>query len=218
MKIQVWLWGVCALVFLGCGVPEDEPDIGSVGQAVGETCGDSIVGPAETCDDGNATAGDGCSDTCIIEAGHVCRTPGSTCRTTVCSVDAVGGETFAQMNFIEIGVGDGAYWGTTGNSPAGYHARPSTGATNPAILGYVADPSDTDWTDYDGDFFVPGSPEEGWGLEVGGATFNNNRSGPTIDMAGTFGAWATGALSAPTYCFRCFASATATAKLAAGAT
>ncbi len=31
-------------------------------------CGDTITGPGETCDDGNTTAGDGCSSTCQIEA------------------------------------------------------------------------------------------------------------------------------------------------------
>ncbi len=35
-------------------------------------CGDSIVSGTEDCDDGNATAGDGCSATCVHETGWTC--------------------------------------------------------------------------------------------------------------------------------------------------
>lgn len=37
-------------------------------------CGDGTRGLGETCDDGNAVAGDGCSDTCVLEAGYTCTT------------------------------------------------------------------------------------------------------------------------------------------------
>jgi cysteine-rich repeat protein len=37
--------------------------------ANGIVCGNGIVDPGETCDDGNATGGDGCSDTCMSETG-----------------------------------------------------------------------------------------------------------------------------------------------------
>lgn len=136
---------------------------------IGATCGNGVVDPGEACDDGNASGGDGCSESCSIETGYVCRTPGGPCRSVVCSADAIGDEAFMRLNFIEVGVGSGGFFGTTGNSPAGYHARPSQGASNPNILGYLADPDDTQWTDYHGDFFVPGSPVEGWGIEIGGA-------------------------------------------------
>lgn len=36
------------------------------------TCGDGIVEPGETCDDGNTRDGDGCSATCTVEAGWTC--------------------------------------------------------------------------------------------------------------------------------------------------
>ncbi len=42
-------------------------------------CGNSSVSGAETCDDGNAIAGDGCSTTCQTEPGCSCPTPGSAC-------------------------------------------------------------------------------------------------------------------------------------------
>ncbi len=35
-------------------------------------CGNSMVEPGETCDDGNMAAGDGCSDTCLVEPEFYC--------------------------------------------------------------------------------------------------------------------------------------------------
>ncbi|MGC4069105.1 MAG: DUF4215 domain-containing protein [Polyangiaceae bacterium] len=43
-------------------------------------CGDKLLGAEEACDDGNQTAGDGCSSDCkTIEEGHVCPEPGKPC-------------------------------------------------------------------------------------------------------------------------------------------
>lgn len=49
-------------------------------------CGDSVVGGGETCDDGNATAGDGCSSSCAIENGYQCMAPGEPCK-AICGDD-----------------------------------------------------------------------------------------------------------------------------------
>jgi cysteine-rich repeat protein len=43
------------------------------------TCGDRIVESDETCDDGNATGGDGCNSQCQMEANYVCPTAGQPC-------------------------------------------------------------------------------------------------------------------------------------------
>ena len=43
------------------------------------TCGDSIIAGAEGCDDHNTTAGDGCSSSCIVEAGWTCSGQPSLC-------------------------------------------------------------------------------------------------------------------------------------------
>ena len=51
---------------------------GSGGASAGR-CGDGTLGVGESCDDGNAMAGDGCSATCAIEAGYTCPTPGQPC-------------------------------------------------------------------------------------------------------------------------------------------
>lgn len=44
-------------------------------EGLGDTCGDRLLGQDETCDDGNAVEGDGCSDTCRIEPGWTCTVP-----------------------------------------------------------------------------------------------------------------------------------------------
>ena len=45
-------------------------------------CGSGAIAGVERCDDGNATAGDGCSATCEVERGFVCRGDRSTCAVT----------------------------------------------------------------------------------------------------------------------------------------
>ncbi len=42
-------------------------------------CGDGVIEPGETCDDGNTVPGDGCSGVCQTEPGYSCPTPGSPC-------------------------------------------------------------------------------------------------------------------------------------------
>ncbi len=46
-------------------------------------CGDGIVETGETCDDANATPGDGCSGICQIEPGYTCPMPAQPCVSTV---------------------------------------------------------------------------------------------------------------------------------------
>lgn len=57
----------------------DDACITSSGSCVPEVCGNGILEGLETCDDGNAVAGDGCSDVCAIEPGYTCPTPGTAC-------------------------------------------------------------------------------------------------------------------------------------------
>ncbi len=45
-------------------------------------CGDGAIAGSEACDDGNATAGDGCSALCVVEAGYTCSGAPSACATT----------------------------------------------------------------------------------------------------------------------------------------
>ncbi|MGZ4053741.1 MAG: T9SS type B sorting domain-containing protein, partial [Bacteroidia bacterium] len=63
----------------------------------------------------------------------------------------------------------------TSPPPAGYHGR----SGGPALFGFVANPQLNNWlgSAYDGDFFVPGSPENGWGFEIGAATGTSTSHG-----------------------------------------
>ncbi|WP_437647184.1 DUF4215 domain-containing protein [Sorangium sp. So ce362] len=64
---------------------------GGSGGAPGAVCGDGAVdAPAEGCDDGNRTAGDGCDPGCAIEPGFACAGAPSTC-TDGCGNGALGG-------------------------------------------------------------------------------------------------------------------------------
>lgn len=50
-----------------------------VGGAAVAVCGNGAKEDPEACDDGAKVAGDGCSDTCTLETGYVCPTPGLAC-------------------------------------------------------------------------------------------------------------------------------------------
>jgi len=54
-------------------------EAGSVIDAGVPVCGDGVLGGTEACDDGNNTAGDGCSTACAVEANYVCNVPGKPC-------------------------------------------------------------------------------------------------------------------------------------------
>ncbi len=53
-------------------------------RAVAAACGDGRVTGKETCDDKNKTAGDGCSDKCLVEPGWVCNAAQPTTCTKPC--------------------------------------------------------------------------------------------------------------------------------------
>ena len=83
----------------------------------------------------------------------------------------VGTEAYIKGNYVEIGIaGVGGYEGayiTTAPVPAGMHYRSNTN-----FFGFVANPQMNGWAGsaYDGDFFTPGTPENGWGLMIDTAT------------------------------------------------
>lgn len=83
------------------------------------------------------------------------------------------GEIYLQGQYVEVGIGEcGCYGGDA--APAGYH--PNVGS----MLGFVADQDKDGWAvgapNYCGDYFVPGSPYEAWGIQIG--------NGPTSTMFG----------------------------------
>lgn len=89
----------------------------------------------------------------------------------------VGTDAYMKGNYVEIGIrGLGGFEGvdvTSAPVPAGMHLR---SANN--LFGFVANPQMNLWagSSFDGDFFTPGSPENGWGIEIdstGGTTYVN---------------------------------------------
>lgn len=88
----------------------------------------------------------------------------------------VGANCYIKGTSVEIGIaGLGGFEGApTGVSPplAGMHFR----SGNP-FFGFVSNPQVNAWATFDGDFFTPGSPENGWGIELpSGLNYGNNCS------------------------------------------
>ncbi|MGI9066294.1 MAG: tandem-95 repeat protein [Pyrinomonadaceae bacterium] len=83
----------------------------------------------------------------------------------------VGGEVFLQGNYVEVGIHQAGSFGTQNNAPAGFHSKlgPSLGGP----LGFVCDMQKNGWANgvppQSGDYFLPGTPEEGWSVEWNGA-------------------------------------------------
>ncbi|MCW3070375.1 MAG: hypothetical protein JWO44_265 [Bacteroidetes bacterium] len=78
----------------------------------------------------------------------------------------VGTNAYIKGTGVEIGIdGNGGFEGcdiTASPVPAGMHYR-----SNNPFFGFVSNPQNDGWTNFDGDFFTPGSPENGWGYEIG---------------------------------------------------
>lgn len=81
--------------------PQPAPSSGNFGPSSGPSaappgapvpaCGNSVKDPGETCDDGNAVGGDGCSAKCALEAGWTCPTLGAGCLAAGCGDGVVAG-------------------------------------------------------------------------------------------------------------------------------
>ncbi len=103
----------------------------------------------------------------------------------------VGVDAYLKGLYVEIGVdGAGGFEGadsTISLPPAGMHFR-----SNTPHSGFVANPQMDGWINYDGDYYTPGTPENGWGIEfidtTSTDTFDiklmNDRAGITPDIPG----------------------------------
>ncbi len=88
----------------------------------------------------------------------------------IITAQIVGTTGYIIGSHVEIGVdGTGGFEGASGAAPVGTHFRGGFG-----LNGFVANPQLDSWANYNGDFFTPGSPENGWGLQVGGVNYSNN--------------------------------------------
>ncbi len=91
---------------------------------------------------------------------------------------------FLKGNYVEVGVNINGAFGSSEPAPAGYHPRGGVSMQNTCTggcsltqgLGWVSDPNRDGWTvgtpAYFGDYFLPGSPQEGWSLQVNGVQSN----------------------------------------------
>ena len=113
---------------------------------------------------------------------------------------------FLQGNHIEVGINWNGAYGSSVNTPTGFHPKGPAGeenspdcgsacASSGQNLGFVADPDKDGWTvgspyPYYGDYFLPGTPQEGWSVMVDGVQKDAwNQSGcSTAFPAGLTGA------------------------------
>ncbi|WP_047549501.1 T9SS type B sorting domain-containing protein [Psychroserpens sp. Hel_I_66] len=93
------------------------------------------------------------------------------------------GEGWAKGDFIEFAINSkGVYGARTENTPASFHDNREQDGNE--LFGFLANPLADGWVDYDGDFFTPGSPEEGFAIEVSGQNFNNNNTSGLFQIPG----------------------------------
>src|SRR6218665_1254262 len=101
----------------------------------------------------------------------------------------VGTNAYIKATSVEIGLsGAGGFEGsdvTMFPPPAGMHHRSS--GMGASYFGFVANPQLNSWAGsaFDGDFFTPGTPENGWGFEIGnsgGPTGSNNCVPGTVQI------------------------------------
>ena len=108
---------------------------------------------------------------------------------------------FLQGNYVEVGISPTGSYGTSVQAPSGYHPHggmsgstynPCSGTGTGQRLGFVADPAMDGWAvgspAYMGDYFLPGSPFEGWEIQVNSSRsqqFNLTAGGFTGSCTGT---------------------------------
>ncbi|NOQ76070.1 MAG: T9SS type A sorting domain-containing protein [Crocinitomix sp.] len=96
----------------------------------------------------------------------------------------IGTDAYLIGDNIEIGInGSGGHEGAS--ELPGSHNRSNLVITSPVYFGFVANPQLDAWATYDGDFFSPGTPENGFGMEIAGVNYGNNATGgPLNEIAG----------------------------------
>jgi gliding motility-associated-like protein len=95
----------------------------------------------------------------------------------------IEGEGWAKGDFIEFGINSkGVYGARNINRPPNFHDNRESDGNE--IFGFIANPLADGWIDYDGDFFTPGLPEEGFTIEVDGQNYNNNNADGLFQIPG----------------------------------
>lgn len=88
---------------------------------------------------------------------------------------------FLQGRYVEVGIGGNGHFGSSGDAPEGYHSRDTSmddDDVQQRRIGFVSDRDRDGWGvgKDDGDFFVPGTPFEGFGIDVGGVSYFNDHN------------------------------------------
>lgn len=81
----------------------------------------------------------------------------------------VGGNAYIMGPTLEIGIHSQGYEGSSVTPPMFNHNRGPGGR-----LGFVSNPLEDGWTNYDGDFYLPGTPENTFGIQVDGIDYQNS--------------------------------------------
>lgn len=126
--------------------------------------------------------------------------------TNISLAQMVGDCVFLKGKYVEVGIAPNGGYGSTLPAPATYHPNLSTttftfwdpaagsATTSGNFLGFVADYGRDGWTvgapGYFGDFYLPGTPQEGWAINIGGAESEAyipiyNGGAPTTGYTGT---------------------------------
>ncbi|MFT5822168.1 MAG: gliding motility-associated-like protein [Crocinitomix sp.] len=95
----------------------------------------------------------------------------------------VGTSAYIYGDNVEIGINDAGHEGAPRQVASNNRSNQALGS--PVYFGFVANPQLDGWGNYDGDFFTPGSPENGFGIEVAGVNYSNNASGSLEQIPGS---------------------------------
>lgn len=103
------------------------------------------------------------------------------------SAVVVAGQAYARGSHVQIGIGAGGTFGAAAASiPSGFADIVGDGRVRNGMLGIIADSDRNGFASggYDGDFFTPGLPEEGFSVRIAGSDYSNNTSGSLHQIAG----------------------------------
>ncbi|NOQ75349.1 MAG: PKD domain-containing protein [Crocinitomix sp.] len=99
----------------------------------------------------------------------------------------VGTSAYIYGDNVEIGINDAGHEGAPRQVASNNRSNQALGS--PVYFGFVANPQLDAWGNYDGDFFTPGSPENGFGIEVAGVNYGNNASGSLEQIPGSISSY-----------------------------
>ena len=105
------------------------------------------------------------------------------------SAQILGTSAYIYGDYVEIGINDAGHEGAPRVPLSNNRSNQALGS--PVYFGFVANPQMDAWGNYDGDFFTPGSPENGFGLEIGGVNYSNNASGNLEQIPGSISSYDT---------------------------